>query len=111
VPEFHPADAEIVGRVTGFAILIAELRTDASATPSQGTADTLIFSSAAGEPVIRPQSSKRGSRSGISQTFMVRSFGSEFPAQCFTFQSTFNIISPRDRNQPETVVFHDQAAH
>ena len=26
---------EIVGRVTGFAMLIAELRTDAKATPSQ----------------------------------------------------------------------------
>jgi len=31
----YPQDAEIVGRVTGFAMLIAELRTDASATPSQ----------------------------------------------------------------------------
>ena len=29
---------EIVGRVTGFAMLIAELSTDASATPSQGLA-------------------------------------------------------------------------
>jgi transcriptional regulator with XRE-family HTH domain len=34
----YPQDAEIVGRVTGFAMLIAELRTDASATPSQGPA-------------------------------------------------------------------------
>ncbi len=32
----YPQDAEIVGRVTGFAMLIAELRTDTSATPSQG---------------------------------------------------------------------------
>lgn len=31
----YPQDAEIVGRVTGIAMLIAELRTDASATPSQ----------------------------------------------------------------------------
>jgi hypothetical protein len=31
----YPQDAEIVGRVTGFAMLIAELRTDASATTSQ----------------------------------------------------------------------------
>ena len=31
----YPQDAEIVGRVTGFAMLIAELRTDAKATPSQ----------------------------------------------------------------------------
>ena len=32
----YPQDAEIVGRVTGFAMLIAELTTDASATPTQG---------------------------------------------------------------------------
>jgi hypothetical protein len=31
----YPQDAEIVGRVTGIAMLIAELRTDASATSSQ----------------------------------------------------------------------------
>jgi transcriptional regulator with XRE-family HTH domain len=31
----YPQDAEIVGRVTGFAMLIAELRTDASPTSSQ----------------------------------------------------------------------------
>jgi transcriptional regulator with XRE-family HTH domain len=31
----YPQDAEIVGRVTGFAMLIADLRTDASTTPSQ----------------------------------------------------------------------------
>jgi Family of unknown function (DUF5519) len=34
----YPQDADIIGRVTGFAMLIAELRTDASATPSQGLA-------------------------------------------------------------------------
>src|ERR1700730_1229387 len=34
----YPQDAEIIGRVTGFAMPIADLRTDASATPSQGLA-------------------------------------------------------------------------